>query len=292
MRRKAAAATDEPKQLVHLSLDVLVEGDNARKVYRKIPELAAAIATEGLIHPLWVRDQNDGTYRIVSGFRRRRALLLVRHKPALDDEGDEAKLSRLVDLRLLGPHRFESVPCLLFEGDELDEALANLGENLGRDDLSVWELACRFAQLRERFGLVGQEIADRQGLSKSYVNKVLRVHDNAGPELRRALESGAEYRSESIFTARRILSCAALPHDAQKKELDRWHGRTGILTRDPSAPKTPKTGRMVSYGKAATMLLELEAKGMAEAATTLRWAMRLGESPLSKSEPNEPTEST
>ncbi len=128
----------------------------------EIDSLSASIRASGILQPLLVRREKDGTYTLIAGERRLRA-------------------ARLAGL--------ESVPA--FIRDIADERLLEfaLVENLQRDDLGPVETALAFRALIRRFRLTQAEVASRVGKPRSSVANFLRLLDL--PEsVQRLLENG------------------------------------------------------------------------------------------------------
>ena len=128
-----------------------------------LEELAASIRTQGVIQPLVVRPDADGSYTIVAGERRWRA-------------AQRAGLER--------------VPVVIREvtGDQELLELA-LVENLQRADLNPVEEAEAFRSLHETFGQTQEQIALRVGRSRAAVSNVLRLLRLA-PEILDLLRAG------------------------------------------------------------------------------------------------------
>lgn len=114
----------------------------------KIAELAASIASEGIIHPIVVKPAGKGTFEIVDGERRWRA-------------AERAGLA--------------TVPCIVRDLGEAEHALATVIANLQRVDLTCIEEARGFGNLRDAAGLAPEAIAARVGRAPEYVKDALRL---------------------------------------------------------------------------------------------------------------------
>jgi len=114
-----------------------------------LAELAASIRAQGLVQPIVVTPDNDGSYTIVAGERRWRA-------------AQEAGL--------------EQVPVVVHDVRD-DRHLLELAlvENLQRSDLNPIEEALAFQSLQEEFGLGHEEIATRVGKSRPTISNSLRL---------------------------------------------------------------------------------------------------------------------
>lgn len=114
-----------------------------------IEELAESIRTQGLVQPLVVTPEGEGTYAIIAGERRWRA-------------------ARRAGL--------ESVPVVVRQvADDRELLELALVENLQRSDLSSIEEAEAYLALQEKFGLSQEEIATRVGKGRPTVTNALRL---------------------------------------------------------------------------------------------------------------------
>jgi ParB family transcriptional regulator, chromosome partitioning protein len=114
----------------------------------KLDELAQSIQANGLIQPITVRRENNGTYTIIAGERRWRAARLAGLKeiPALVRSVEQ---DRVLELALI--------------------------ENLQREDLNPVETAAAFHRLVSEHGLSHEEIAERTGKDRSTITNFLRL---------------------------------------------------------------------------------------------------------------------
>lgn len=112
-------------------------------------ELADSIKAQGIIQPLLVRPQSDGTtYQIVAGERRWRA----------------ARLAGLAQ-----------VPVFVRELSDKEVMAAALIENLQREDLNPIEEALALQGLRDALELTQEELAARLGKSRPAIANALRL---------------------------------------------------------------------------------------------------------------------
>lgn len=109
-----------------------------------LSELTSSIQQNGVLEPLLVKPNGDGTWMIIAGERRWRA----------------ANLAGLSE-----------VPCIEFDIDEKTIAEIALIENLQRKDLTIWEEADGLAYLSEKFGYTHEEIAKKIGKSRTTVTE-------------------------------------------------------------------------------------------------------------------------
>ena len=124
--------------------------NNVRKTYNGIPELAASIKENGILQNLTVvpDPDNDDMYLVVIGNRRLQA----------------AKKAGL-----------ETVPCVITDMEESDQALTMLTENMQRKDLTLIEEADGFQMCLEDFGIKIGTLAEKTGFSKTTVRHRLNV---------------------------------------------------------------------------------------------------------------------
>ncbi|MEA4897806.1 MAG: ParB/RepB/Spo0J family partition protein [Christensenellaceae bacterium] len=110
-------------------------------------ELAASIASVGVIQPVIVRELN-GRYQLIAGERRWRA----------------ARMAGLSE-----------IPAIVRDWDEVKRLEVALIENLQRDDLNPIEEAQGVRQLMEQCGYTQEAAAERLGKSRSALANLLRL---------------------------------------------------------------------------------------------------------------------
>ena len=128
----------------------------------QLGELAASIASHGVLQPILVRETPDGRHQLIAGERRLRAAAM-------------AGLS--------------TIPAVVRDtraGESLELALI---ENLQREDLNAMETALAYRELIDRFGLTHEAVARQVGKSRVAVSNALRLLDLA-PETRQAISDG------------------------------------------------------------------------------------------------------
>ncbi len=113
-----------------------------------LEDLAASIKSIGIIQPITLRQEEDGTYLIIAGERRYRA----------------AQLAGL-----------ESVPAYIRKVS--DDAVMEMAliENIQREDLNAIEVALAYQQLQSRNGITQEELAQRVGKSRATVANFMRL---------------------------------------------------------------------------------------------------------------------
>ena len=113
-----------------------------------LDELAASISARGVIQPVIVRPQADGSYQLVAGERRWRA----------------AQRAQL-----------HEIPALIRDLDNREVMALALIENLQREDLNPVEEARAYQRLAELEGLTQAEIARMVDKSRSHVANLQRL---------------------------------------------------------------------------------------------------------------------
>lgn len=113
-----------------------------------LSELSSSIKEKGVLEPLLVKPNNDGTWMIIAGERRWRA-------------ATQAGL--------------REVPCIELDLDEKSIAEIALIENMQRKDLTVWEEADGLANLASRYGYTQEEISKKIGKSRTSVTESMSI---------------------------------------------------------------------------------------------------------------------
>jgi len=113
-----------------------------------LTELTSSVKQKGVLEPLLVKPNHNGTWMIIAGERRWRA----------------ANLAGLSE-----------VPCIELDLDEQSIAEIALIENMQRKDLTIWEEADGLAYLSERFGYKHEEIARKISKSRTTVTESLTI---------------------------------------------------------------------------------------------------------------------
>jgi ParB family chromosome partitioning protein len=127
-----------------------------------LAELAASIATHGVIQPIVVRGSADGGYELVAGERRLRA----------------ARMAGLTQ-----------IPAVIRDSTSNELLELALVENVQRADLNPIEEASAYRELIDGFGFTHEAVAQRVGKSRVAISNALRLLDLA-PETREAIIDG------------------------------------------------------------------------------------------------------
>lgn len=125
-------------------------------------ELASSIQIHGIIQPLVLNDNGDGTYLIIAGERRYRA----------------AKIAGLT-----------SVPVIIKNYTDKQIKEISIIENLQREDLNPVEAARAIKQLMEEYKLTQEAVSERIGKSRSNIANTLRLL-TLYPEVLEMIERG------------------------------------------------------------------------------------------------------
>lgn len=127
-----------------------------------LQELANSIKLHGIVQPIVLNKQDDGTYLIIAGERRWRAANLCGLK---------------------------SVPAVVNHYTDKQIKEISIIENLQREDLNPIESAKAIKELMEEYGLTQEEVADRIGKSRSNIANSLRLLTLC-PEVLKMVEDG------------------------------------------------------------------------------------------------------
>lgn len=128
----------------------------------QLAELAASIATHGVLQPIVVRETAADGYELIAGERRLRASKLAGRT---------------------------TIPAIVRETSGNDALELALVENVQRADLNAIEQAQAYRELIDGFGLTHEDVAARVGKSRVAVSNALRLLDLA-PETRQAILDG------------------------------------------------------------------------------------------------------
>lgn len=154
-------STPAPAQPVYRPIELsLINRDpknNARTVMDddKTKELAATMKREGQLQAIRVEVGENGRYDLVFGYRRCEAAILL----------NWTHINAEVVAKMEPEKRL----------------LANIAENMSRDDLTTYDQAMAFHQAQKTYSLSGTSIANSVGCSVSYVNNLIRIVEGAEP---------------------------------------------------------------------------------------------------------------
>lgn len=156
----------EPGRITYLPTEAITWGDNPRRRFEEIRELADSVARYGVLQPLSVRREGTG-YRLISGERRLRA----------------ARLAGLAE-----------VPCVVLQADSRESRVLALVEDLQHRELDFLEQAEGLNSLVTEFGMSQEEAARRVGMSQSAAANKLRLLRLPRPLLEQIRSAGLSER--------------------------------------------------------------------------------------------------
>jgi ParB family transcriptional regulator, chromosome partitioning protein len=170
-----------------VELDLIFPNPNQPRVNfdeESLSELATSIRELGVISPITLRKNDDGTYLIIAGERRYRAAKSVGHttipayiKTAADEE--------VVEMALI--------------------------ENIQREDLNAIEIALTFYRLMEEYKLTQERLSERVGKKRTSIANYLRLL-----RLPAEIQVGIKNKKIDMGHAKAILG---LPDPAQQLKL-------------------------------------------------------------------------
>ena len=156
---------EERKNAEEMSLEKITANPNQpRKNFdeQALRELADSIRKHGVIMPIVVNDNGDGSYMIIAGERRFRACKLAGKA---------------------------SIPVVIRKYSEREIKEISLIENLQREDLNPIEAATAMKQLMTDYKLTQDELAERIGKSRPAIANTLRLL-NLCPEVMSMVAEG------------------------------------------------------------------------------------------------------
>ena len=149
----------------------------------KLAELARSIKTNGVITPLIVRESTNG-YELVAGERRWRA-------------------SRQAGLK--------TVPCIIRDFDDRQNAIVAIIENMQREDLNPIEEALGLKSMTEKYGFTQEQVSASLGRSRTYITNSIR--------LLKLPEEIQQYVSSGQMSAAHGRTIINIPDKAKQKEI-------------------------------------------------------------------------
>ena len=176
---------EERKNALDMPLSKIAANPNQpRKQFdeQALKELADSILKHGVIMPIVVNDNEDGTYMIIAGERRFRA----------------AKIAGL-----------DKIPVVVRKYSEREIKEISLIENLQREDLNPIEAATAMKQLMVEYKLTQDELAERIGKSRPAIANTLRLL-NLCPEV-------ISMVAEGKLSAGHARTVVPLPAEEQQK---------------------------------------------------------------------------
>lgn len=147
----ALTSQNAPSSINEIDLDLIrINPSQPRREFdeQALEELANSIRSIGIIQPITLRQEEDGTYLIIAGERRYRA----------------AQRAGLL-----------SIPAYIRKVN--DDAVIEMAlvENIQREDLNAIEVALAYQQLQTGKGLTQEELSQRVGKSRATVANFMRL---------------------------------------------------------------------------------------------------------------------
>ena len=146
---KSAGNSNNGVKKIEVSL-IKPNPNQPRKIFDEetLQELSYSIKEHGLLQPIVVVEDEDGTYTLIAGERRLRA-----HKLA----------------------NIEEIKAIIVDEDELKLRELALIENIQRDDLNIIELAFCYAQLLNEHNITHEELSKKVFKSRTSITNTLRL---------------------------------------------------------------------------------------------------------------------
>ena len=146
---KSAGNSNNGVKKIEVSL-IKPNPNQPRKIFdeEKLQELSASIKEHGLLQPIVVVEDEDGTYTLIAGERRLR----------------DHKLENI-----------EEIKAIIVDEDELKLRELALIENIQRDDLNIIELAFCYAQLLNEHNITHEELSKKVFKSRTSITNTLRL---------------------------------------------------------------------------------------------------------------------
>ena len=203
---KTPAAPDRDRILYIDINDIKPNSAQPRTVFdeEKLKELAESIRTNGVIQPLIVREAAAG-YELVAGERRWRA-------------------SRIAGLR--------TIPCIVRDFDDRQNAIVAIIENMQREDLNPIEEAQGLKSMTDKYGFTQEQVSASLGRSRTYIANSIRLL-KLPPEIQEYVLSG----QMSAAHGRTIIN---IPDAKKQKEI-----ADKIIRNDLSVRATEKLAERV-----------------------------------------------
>jgi ParB family chromosome partitioning protein len=175
----------------------------------ELAELAESIREHGVLQPVLVSQQHDGTFQLITGERRWRAVQLA---------------------------GLATVPALVKEATPRASLEMALVENIQRRDLNPLEEAYAFRQLIDEHGLTQEQLGQRIGKSRVAVTNTLRLL-HLPEAVREALANGSvtEGHARAILMANGDAQRLRLLERVQADQLS--VRETETLAREMNAPR-------------------------------------------------------
>lgn len=183
-----------------VEIDLISANPNQPRTYfdeESLTELATSIKELGVISPITLRKNDDGTYLVIAGERRLRA-------------------SKMIGLK--------TIPAYIKTAADEQVMEMALIENIQREDLNAIEIALTFYRLMEEYKLTQERLSERVGKKRTTVANYLRLL-----RLPAEIQMGIKDKKIDMGHARAILG---LTDPAQQLHLYEEILKTGISVRE------------------------------------------------------------
>ena len=201
------SAGDDRDRILYIDINNIKPNSAQPRIHfdeEKLNELAGSIQTNGVIQPLIVREGSNG-YELVAGERRWRA-------------------SRIAGLK--------TVPCIVRDFDDRQNAIVAIIENMQREDLNPIEEAKGLRAMTEKYGFTQEQVSASLGRSRTYIANSIRLL-KLPPEIQEYVSSG----QMSAAHGRTIIN---IPDKVKQKEI-----ADKIIRNDLSVRATEKLAERV-----------------------------------------------
>ena len=144
-------STNGSSSISEVELDLIFANPNQPRSHfdeEALTELAVSIRELGVISPITLRKNDNGTYLIIAGERRFRASKLIGHK---------------------------TIPAYVKTAADEQVMEMALIENIQREDLNAIEIALTFYRLMEEYKLTQEKLSDRVGKKRTTIANYLRL---------------------------------------------------------------------------------------------------------------------
>ncbi len=181
------ASGEQGQRILEAPIDKIARNPHQPRLtfdHTDLEDLISSIREHGVLQPLIVTPQPDGTYQLIAGERRLRA-------------------STIAGLK--------TVPVIVRDATELQKLELAIIENVQRSDLNPIEEATAYQRLIDEFGMTQDEVGRKMGKSRPLVGNIVRLL-----QLPQEIQQAMVERKISASNGRTLLS---LPTDEERMEL-------------------------------------------------------------------------
>lgn len=240
---------------------------NPRKFYDGIKELSLSIKNRGLINPPLVKQIDENKYQLVAGYRRMKAIRLIREK-------------------VIGnPKPFDTIDVRVTNKSGVDLKILNLSENT-HESLKIYELGKYVQHIIKVDDLSVSEIAKMSGWSITKIYNAWSVVTKCSPLILKALSNGLENQkiNGKYISGNTLVKWSQLPKEEQEREFKRWLGETPDIIRAEAKrvryqPSKKVNRYLQSLLNNQLQLSPQENRDIQTIIRTLEWIMRIKKHP-------------